>query len=912
MWPFILLGAGLVGLYFSRTHFNLNWSDIAIINSVPWYGLASAVLLIRYYQGLLSRVSYVLLLFYWFVWLSGGGLGQFSIYSEILRELLRWSDAKGGETDNLGRHWTISIAELIINTALNYLLYYFFPDWTWSMIVLFTLLSLTVFSHPIYQLFLQKQITRIVRLNRAIFKWRDYGIEYFWYAVTHHLNNQATRIVVNTCWWTCYQVYQNFTPEAMDRLLVNILILSTIYAIFYGFSATPALFGRATRYIFFYRLWLRELARFSNPDPLPYKYSKLEKPDHIRLVLLHPRFGFRPISCSMVEGPHMRLLMYEAISYTWGCPDRTEEILVNGYTLKVTKSVYEILAKFSSQFLPQLLWIDALCINQDNGEEKEQQVPIMDKIYSHSLFTTVFLGQSPLPEAQNKKREDILPYQFDGIRPQDEQTREHFETARLTFDIFNEFHILKKPLQRMGKDVYELYESLSPNAFKSRQWSALLTLLQHPWFARVWVVQEIALSPAVKVRYGDEIIDWKVIASGLKMIHNLRHFRLWLEWSHGVQIRHTEHSSLYNIIRMDNLRENLWPSEKYGRVKDISITDVLAESLYFKATNPRDQVYGLMSLCGDKNSLRVDYQATVESVYLAAATELVLKKSFGLLFGIAGVGNRSESGPIASKLPSWVPDWTDAPTYDHIREKYNFAYQYKLLFQQGIQEFQKAIQESQPSITVIGDKTLRMSAMFVDTVANVGPALFDTASSQQGDGVLDEMCSLWSNYESCRDFLADSQRSHLVSDPYTHSGSHQSLLDAFHRSIVTDRDVDLNKWVDCLDYFRYRPDTSSRAKRENTYAILQSMDHVTEEIESYCGGRRLFVSSKGWIGLCPPGTRKGDQIWVVGGVKIPIMLRKAGNDLDEQYKLVGECYCHGLRAAGAEPTMGAEETIEIV
>lgn len=105
---------------------------------------------------------------------------------------------------------------------------------------------------------------------------------------------------------------------------------------------------------------------------------------------------------------------------------------------------------------------------------------MMDKIYSHALFTTAFLGQSSLPETQSKKRGDILPYQFDGIRPQDVQTREHFETARLTFDIFNGFRILKKHIQSMGKDFYKLYESFSPNASKSRQWSALLILLQHP------------------------------------------------------------------------------------------------------------------------------------------------------------------------------------------------------------------------------------------------------------------------------------------------------------------------------------------------------------------------------------------------------------------------------------------------
>jgi hypothetical protein len=136
----------------------------------------------------------------------------------------------------------------------------------------------------------------------------------------------------------------------------------------------------------------------------------------------------------------------------------------------------------------------------------------------------------------------------------------------------------------------------------------------------------------------------------------------------------------------------------------------------------------------------------------------------------------------------------------------------------------------------------------VEIIADVGPALFDMASSEQGDGVIDEMCSLWTNYSSCRDFLASSS---LVSDPYTHAGSHQLLLDSFHCSIVTDHKVDLNRWVHCLDYFSYRPDTSSTAHRENIYTILQSMDHVTKQVESYCGGRRLFVGSKGWIGLCP-------------------------------------------------------------
>jgi hypothetical protein len=86
---------------------------------------------------------------------------------------------------------------------------------------------------------------------------------------------------------------------------------------------------------------------------------------------------------------------------------------------------------------------------------------------------------------------------------------------------------------------------------------------------------------------------------------------------------------------------------------------------------------------------------------------------------------------------------------------------------------------------------------------------------------------------------------------------------------------------------------------------------MTEQVESYCGGRRLFVSIEGWIGLCPPGTQKGDQIWFVGGLEVPIMLRKADSDADKRYRLVGECHCQGLRTSGVPPPIDGE-MIEII
>lgn len=866
---------------------------------LPWYLICNGVLLARYYEAALYRVTYILVLIYWFVWVAKPGAGTHMIYDQILKELLRSSHSSDGDRDPWGRHWTLNIAETFVLLLIDRIEGYFFPTRSWRWTVAHVLLNLLVFRHPVFELFLQKQVSRLIRFNRTTYQWRDYGIECFWRTAIRHLNHKVTNDLMFVLWWTCHQIYQFVTPGYMNQFNDTLAVTTLYILVFYGYKRVPPSLSYMNNGMTFYRHCLCELAKFSNPKPPIYKYSALKNPDHIRLVLLHPRFGFRPISCSLIEGPHMRLLFYEAISYTWGTSDRTEEIMVDGCKMMVTQSVFEILATYSSHFLPQLLWIDAICIDQDNNKEKSQQVPMMNKIYSNALFTTVFLGQSPLQDEHARASGDISRYQFGGIRPRDGQVRAHFETTRLTFDLFNEFRILEPKIRRSGKEIYEIYEAFSLNDSRSYQWSALATLLQHPWFARVWVVQEVVLSSNVQVHYGDETIDWAVIANALKMIHNLRHFRLWLDWSHGVQIRHTEHSSLYNIIRMEDLRGRLWPKEDYFDRRGIDFTQILAQSFYFKATNPRDQVYGMMSLCHDADLLEVDYEAPIEKVYIAAATELVRKRSFGLLFGTAGVGNRSEEGAI--KLPSWVPDWTDAPKYNYLSQATGNDYSHTLKSEQ------KNISQTKSLINVVDGNKLAMAATLLDTLSEIGPALFSSADKDRGGGVIEEMCCLSTNYTKCSEFICDSS---LVKVPYTKGSTAQSRLDAFHNTLMTGHDADSTEWVRLLLVFHQKPDISSETVRKNIYSVLQSMENITDKVELYCGGRRLFVSSQGWIGLCPPGTQNGDEIWVLREFLFPIILRKIDGDRHGRYKLVGECYFHGFRTE--DVPLGAERTIEIV
>jgi hypothetical protein len=122
-----------------------------------------------------------------------------------------------------------------------------------------------------------------------------------------------------------------------------------------GFKRPPGFLARMVNILGTYCFWFHELGKFANPNPPKHKYTPFKNTEDIRVVLLYPRFGFSSICCSLIQGPNMRFTLFEAISYTWGDTDATEDILVDDCKRKVTKSVYEILATYSSMFIPKLL-----------------------------------------------------------------------------------------------------------------------------------------------------------------------------------------------------------------------------------------------------------------------------------------------------------------------------------------------------------------------------------------------------------------------------------------------------------------------------------------------------------------------------------------------------------------------------
>ncbi|KAF2787649.1 HET-domain-containing protein, partial [Melanomma pulvis-pyrius CBS 109.77] len=147
--------------------------------------------------------------------------------------------------------------------------------------------------------------------------------------------------------------------------------------------------------------------------------------------------------CSLVEKPS-----YRALSYCWGDPMDTRAITVNDQIVKVTTNLEAALRQLKSRGFTKI-WIDALCINQNDILERGLQVLRMGLIYSNALQVMAWLGPA---ETNNPREED-----FFGTS---ENLRHH--------------HIFSRPFWR-----------------------------------RIWIVQEIAKAQSIEILYGDMMISWE-------------------------------------------------------------------------------------------------------------------------------------------------------------------------------------------------------------------------------------------------------------------------------------------------------------------------------------------------------------------------------------------------------------------
>jgi len=154
-----------------------------------------------------------------------------------------------------------------------------------------------------------------------------------------------------------------------------------------------------------------------------YHYRPLNSDRLIRVLELLPaKHHDNPIQCRLIERPldvePLTGLKYEALSYVWGSNIGDREILCEGRTLLVTPNCEAALRRFRRPKKSRILWIDAICIDQSNLEEKGKQVPLMADVYHLASRVLIWLGNGTKKTARGFRYLHILAFiaKATGIR----------------------------------------------------------------------------------------------------------------------------------------------------------------------------------------------------------------------------------------------------------------------------------------------------------------------------------------------------------------------------------------------------------------------------------------------------------------------------------------------------------------
>jgi hypothetical protein len=285
----------------------------------------------------------------------------------------------------------------------------------------------------------------------------------------------------------------------------------------------------------------------------------------------------------------------------------------------------------------------------------------------------------------------------------------------------------------------------------------------------------------------------------------------------------------------------------------LDVESLLEKAVFRGATDPRDKVYGILSLLGTKLTqyVTVDYNYDVETVYRNTFLAVYKFISRINLIGYGSMGDKT------LELPSWVPNFgspkSSPPVY------------YGLLF------FDNCSGISQACIEDSNDMSLRAVGKLCGTVHTVGP--FITSDMDTLKNVVEALKT-----EPC---LKTSQASY--------EESIESFLQCMTEGFLQERAPrfaeasNMEELTEMLNIALSNSDVENEASQKGaaTYDRLQSR----------CRYRRLIITSEGMIGLGPPQTKTGDKIGVLLGCDAPVILTPA--DVDS-FQILGMAIVYDL------------------
>ncbi|OSS43193.1 hypothetical protein B5807_12187 [Epicoccum nigrum] len=572
---------------------------------------------------------------------------------------------------------------------------------------------------------------------------------------------------------------------------------------------------------------------------LPLDSSKSE----IRLISLHDSDDENALLSGQLERTTLND-DYSALSYVWGDDHDRRPIQLNGVNTTITANLEKALKQLRAEKKATKIWIDAICINQRDNTEKSHQVQMMGEIYKHANIRTVLW----LGNAENDSHE---------------------------------------ALQLIATADAQFFVDYDPSA-ASPALQALKILLKRTWWKRMWVVQEMMLSPNPVLKCGADEVDFE----RLVIFRNL----------------HWEAQSA-DLERFQPLR-NLWrecpftPMLEYHRVKwlDGELSLWLMDVAPFQCRYLRDKVYGLMGLIHPdiRKQITVSYNEEavtdkmvfIEATWICFHRELLIPLQFGQVEKNTSLG-----------LPSWCPDWNSKQKHVPL-VGFGFApYPVTSSFRPPADKWLfGGEKEIKPRFAFSGDKeTLFLHGFVVDTVDfvnGVGTEETPEVIVYTGDDLAIQAQCRQERLESTKKACLRWEAHIRTSKSVNYLDSDGGYEEAFFRTIAANRtfsrkalDSDVKPIFDAW----IGRDIASDGSSSSTTVETKRIKDYSNSVVSLCAKRTFITTTTGYFGLAPQITKLGDLVCIVYGADVAFILRKPEPELGNiPGSFIGEAYIHGI------------------
>lgn len=555
----------------------------------------------------------------------------------------------------------------------------------------------------------------------------------------------------------------------------------------------------------------------------------------IRLLEINPSandeadFFCRIKIVSLDDEPH-----FEALSYVWGTGSEKHRIFVDGAYLEIGKNLNIAMRYLRSHVHVRTFWIDAVCINQEDMQERGQQVQIMRDIYSSADKVVSWLGE-PVEDTEK------------GLKIVDFLSKNNHDSA----EDFHEGLFQKTPIELGIMAIFQ---------YPVENWYALRKIWDRPYWRRIWIVQELAVSyksAAITIGRQSYLLEDFYKAFIVNVFkHPAIHSRGDPSWC----------GELFAIALLQD-------RESY------SLLSLLHRTTFFQATDLRDKVYALLGLVNnsaDRYTIYPDYDKPLVDLCKELVRYLVeSRENLAILHG-----NRCEN---QAEGPSWLPRFKDplgTPFWSQNVLSFDAA---------GSSKSEATFSSDLAQMTIRGFTVGTVGKVYgpfrspfdLATAADPGPilAMEATAVATLSHGAVpapDDLLvfreAFWRTLIGNHGFHETQLgRTYTVLTRYPAPPEYGELYETLVRRAGVPEDFgsegqdDFSRWTDYM------------------WPFWVAMQHNLRD-------RCFFVGEDNYIGVAPQGTREGDLFVVAFGSAVPLVLREE----EGLSMLVGDAYVHGI------------------